>query len=386
MRLYSVALAVLILLLAASPGWARGQAPPDTAALSPSMQAFAADLDSLRQAHRIPGLAVAVVRDQSVAWSAGYGSSHFDTDDGEEYVSVTPDTPFWIASVTKPFLGLLFLKLDGEAPVRLEDRINDVPGWDGFCSWLTGSEIIFGQDLRCGASITIRNILRHRVQGTPGTDFSYNPIMYSRLSRYVEHAYGNPPHAAEGQHNTMAQLVEEHILTPAGMTRTMASQWQREKATVFFDMAQGYEAEKGGYVEQNRPGRHLAGGAGIVSTTHDLARFDIALDGGELAPKAIMDTLFSPPDLPNGTTSPYAYGWYVQDYRGERLVWHAGWDEKAGFSALYLKVPGRDLTLVLLANSEGLWWGNPLDQAAVHESPFAQAFLERLVLEGEGAR
>ena len=42
---------------------------------------------------------------------------------------------------------------------------------------------------------------------------------------------------------------------------------------------------------------------------------------------------------------------------------------------MYLKVPEQRLTLILLANSEGLWWNNPLDKAEVEKSPFAEAFL-----------
>ena len=50
------------------------------------------------------------------------------------------------------------------------------------------------------------------------------------------------------------------------------------------------------------------------------------------------------------------------------------WDK--AYSALYLKVPEEELTLILLANSEGLWWDHPLDKADVEKSPFAAAFLE----------
>ena len=53
-----------------------------------------------------------------------------------------------------------------------------------------------------------------------------------------------------------------------------------------------------------------------------------------------------------------------------------GWWERA-YSALYLKLPDERLTLILLANSEGLWWGKPLDGAEVEKSPFAAAFLRR---------
>ena len=343
-------------------------------------KAFSTELDSLRKANHIPGLAAAVLKDQELAWSKGYGSSHFDTGDGASFKEVTPETPFWIASVTKTFLGLLFLQLEEQGEINLDDHINDMPGWDNFCGWLANSEIVFGRNLHCDKPITIRNVLNHTVNGEPGTEFMYNPIMYSRLSRYIEYVYGNPISAAEGRHNTMAQLVQENILGPAGMDRTMSGMWQREKALVFFDMAQGFEYTEGGYTRKKHIERHFAGGAGIVSTANDLAKYDIALDKGKLASDSTMKKLFSPAIAPDGTALPYAFGWYVQEYKGEKLIWHSGWDENAGFSALYLKVPERNLTLIILANSEGMWWGNPLDKAAVEGSIFARTFLDHFVI------
>jgi len=46
---------------------------------------------------------------------------------------------------------------------------------------------------------------------------------------------------------------------------------------------------------------------------------------------------------------------------------------------LYLKIPAQELTFILLANGEGVWWNNPLDRAAVQCSEFAQAFLDAFV-------
>jgi hypothetical protein len=44
---------------------------------------------------------------------------------------------------------------------------------------------------------------------------------------------------------------------------------------------------------------------------------------------------------------------FTDEYRGQRLIYHSGnWG--AGFSAWYLKVPAKHLSLILLANSEGL--------------------------------
>ena len=350
-------------------------ASPGTSATDQASQAFAAELDTLRKAHRIPGLAVVVLRNQKVILSRGYGSA-----DPDREVPITPDTPFWIASVTKSFVGLAFLQLEMEGRIDLSDRAAGTPGFGGLCQWLVGSKLPFGRDLRCDAPITIRHILNHQVQGEPGASFSYNPIMYSRLSRYLEQKLGTGADAVEGRHNMLAQTIDRIILEPAGMTRTMSSQWDRTKPLVYFDMAYGFGiGNAGDWIARPRPKRHMAGGAGVVSTATDLAKYDVALDTGVIASSAIKDKLFAPARLNDGSVSPYAFGWYVQEYRGVRLIWHSGWDEEAGFSALYLKVPERNLTLILLANGEGLRWSNPLDRAEVEKSAFAAAFLERLV-------
>lgn len=97
MRRRSAAL-VLILLLLGLPVTARAETPAGDFA------PFEARLEAMRREHELPGLAAAVVRDGKLAWSKGYGFA-----DEDREVPVTPDTPFWIASVTKTFLGLLFL-------------------------------------------------------------------------------------------------------------------------------------------------------------------------------------------------------------------------------------------------------------------------------------
>lgn len=356
-----------------------GDKQAHTTISSAQLADFSVALNTLRQQKHIPGLAVAIVKDQQLLWSNGYGSSHFDTGDGNVYREVTADTPFWVASVTKPLLALLFLKLDEQKVVKLDNSINKMPEWQGFCDWLAQSTIVFGQDLRCNENISIRNVLKHNVNGKPGTAFLYNPIMYSRLSRYLEYVHDKPIADAEKGHNIMAQLMQTNILGPANMQRTTAGQWQTAKAQVFFDMAQGYKYSDGRYSKMLRPDRHFAGGAGIVSTVADLAKFDIALDTGAIASDAVMNKVFEPTKAQDGTALPYAFGWYVQQYNDEKLIWHSGWDEEAGFSALYLKLPARNLTLILLANSEGIWWGNPLDKAQVEDSSFAQLFLQHFV-------
>jgi CubicO group peptidase (beta-lactamase class C family) len=119
---------------------------------------------------------------------------------------------------------------------------------------------------------------------------------------------------------------------------------------------------------------------GVISTVLDLAKFDIALDGGKLISPASVRRMMTPARNAAGTALPYGLGWFLQEHRGHRLAWHSGlWEEQ--YSALYLKIPDRHLTLILLANSDGLWWNNPLDKAEVENSPFAAAFLARFLVE-----
>lgn len=376
MHFIIVAIVTFIVGAFASSALAQNSAIP---AQDKELLEFAAELEALGEIHHLPGFAVALLRDQKLIFSKGYGFV-----DSDRKVPVTPDTPFWIASVTKTFVGLAFLHLESEKRIKLSDRINDTPGFANLCRWLAASTLPFGRDLRCDAPITVGHILSHQVQGEPGSSFSYNPIMYSRLSRYLEHKFGGNIEAVEGTHNALARTIDRVILEPAGMERTMSSQWDRTKPFVYFDMTEGFGIDESDeWIKRSRPERHIAGGAGIVSTVLDLAKYDITIDRGVIASPAIKKKLFTPARLNDGSVSPYAIGWYVQEYRGIKLVWHSGWDEEAGFSALYLKVPERNLTLIVLANGEGLKWGNPLHRAEVDKSPFARALLDRFVAENE---
>src|SRR5688572_24494897 len=147
-RFHELLIAVMILGGCAEPALAQ--------TTDPRLDAWDQRLGVLRRDYKLPGLAAAVVIDHAPAWSKGYGFADADAE-----VPITPDTPFWIASVTKTFIGLLFLQLEADGTISLDDRIADVPDWADFCAWFSGSGIIFGRDMRCDAPITIRHILNH---------------------------------------------------------------------------------------------------------------------------------------------------------------------------------------------------------------------------------
>ena len=93
--------------------------------------------------------------------------------------------------------------------------------------------------------------------------------------------------------------------------------------------------------------------AGLVSTVRDLAKYDAAVDRHALLGEEMQVRAWTAFLSNAGQPLAHGLGWYVTDYRGVRLVWHFGhWG--TGFSAIYVKIPERRLTLLMLANSEAL--------------------------------
>jgi hypothetical protein len=76
-----------------------------------------------------------------------------------------------------------------------------------------------------------------------------------------------------------------------------------------------------------------------------------------------------------GKLLPYGLGWFVQEHAGVKLIWHYGWAPKA-YSSLILKVPEKDVSFILFANSEGASANFHLGRGDVLKSPFAVVFLK----------
>jgi hypothetical protein len=108
-----------------------------------------------------------------------------------------------------------------------------------------------------------------------------------------------------------------------------------------------------------------------------LARYDSAIDQHLLLAAQTQQQAWTNHVNSKGQRLPYGLGWFVQMYGSEKLIWHYGqWDT---FSGLFLKVPGRNVTLILLANSSRL--SSPfsaLGAGNVTGSPFANLFLQML--------
>ena len=324
---------------------------------------LAARFDSLRTAARIPGLAVVILQDTTVILARGFGYANV-----ERAEPVTPETPFNIASVTKPIAAVVALRLVERGLLDLDRPLTAYRGFAEFCTDIRSAGGIFFRDYECDRhALTLRHVLSMTANGVPGTRFFYNPPSYSWASRPMAEVSGTP----------FSELVTTMVFVPAGMTHSARiHRGLPLQPALAGQLATPYHVDSTGRVVVSDPPPPQGDGAGggVISTAMDLARFDVALTQGRLLSPASRSAMWSAGSAPSGTAMPYGLGWFVQEHAGETLLWHSGLWERA-YSALYLKAPDRNLTLILLANSNGLNWGNALDEAAVHRSPFAAAFL-----------
>ena len=326
------------------------------------LDAFARQIDSLRAAHHIPGLAAVMLRDTSIVFARAFGMA--DVESGRK---VTIDTPFNIASVTKPISAVVALRLAADGVLDLDRAMRSYKNFPEFCNDTRAEGGIFFSDYAClSDKLTLRHVLGMRANGQPGSRFLYNPPSYSWASRPMAEVTGR----------TFSQLVDSLVFRPAGMKHSARTNRQLPlPAALAGDLAIPYHVDSTGRVTRSTPPPPQGDGAagGIISTAMDLARFDIALMSGKLIPPKFRAMLWQQ----DNPSIPYGLGWFLGNRDGKRVAWHTGlWEGR--YSALYLKVlsdrADERSTLILLANSDGLRWPTELDEATIERSDFADAF------------
>jgi len=351
-------------LLAGLGSTAVDAAQPSLPAPPWDLPAFVLTLENLRQEATIPGLSYAVVRDGELLAAGGLGLA--DVASGRP---ATADTPYDIASVAKPLSAVVAMHLVETGQIDLDRPLSEYSDWAAFCTGFSRQPTPLASGLDCSASShSLRHLLSHTANSTPGTHFSYNPVLYSWASR--------PMMTVTDQR--FSDLVGQWVFAPAGMDHSARKYrdlpLRDDLATT---LATPYRIDASSAAAPAPPGRPQGDGAagGVVSTVLDLARFDIAFDRGVLVSPSSREDMLTPTRDVHGNPLSCGLGWFIQTYQGERLAWHSGWWENA-WSALYLKLPDRDLSFIVLANSEGLWWNNPPERAEVERSQFAHAFLK----------
>ena len=346
--------------------------------LQAKLDAFKAFSQEHRVKNLVPSMSYAIVKDGKIIAAEAFGWQDHDSEE-----PTTTDTTYLVASITKTFTGATLLAMDADGIIDLDDEFTTLSDWDERCQWLSTSGSIGGgvklEDgytpprIRCDATISVRDVLTMRVLGEPGSNFLYNPIVFGRLANWVEEKTGTP----------FDIWVRRYVIDKAGLDN-IAAGWRDPKGgNALRLLAPPFRHEPeddDGFVPSALPNPEMNASSGIIASAVGLANYSIALDEGRILPPALLETLYTPPTDPNGKPASYAHGWWVQEWRGNRLVWHGGWWPDA-YAGLLLKVPDKGLTLVALGNTDGLKWNSRLQVAEVEKNPLALKFLELFAAE-----
>ena len=355
---------------------------PTRASAQDPIQAFKQEIEGLQKKYSIPGLSVAILQNQQTIYANGFGYV-----DLEHKIPAAADTPYNIASLTKPFAAAILMKLVEEGKLDLHAEMaallkdtqfqydkRTINGYENACKEIriasrdTSFEYAFLlKDYRCDTGrIEIKHHLTHTAQGEPGAAYRYNGFLFNFLSPVAEAVSGKK----------FPDLLVDNIIRPLDMNRTVPSINNSIRQQVLADRAKYYKMGFGGdFVSSSYPVK-LSSSAGMISTVLDLAKFDIAMDRNLIVSEKSKAAMFTPTISTSGKPLPYGLGWFVQYHNKIKLVWHYGHAPKA-YSSLILKVPEEELTFILLANSDGASAPFRLGTGNVLSSPFAVSFLNR---------
>jgi CubicO group peptidase (beta-lactamase class C family) len=361
--------ALFTLMAVAAQALSPGQPPPGQpdavpvdARLTARVAAVEKAIDQKRRKLRVPGVALAIVKEGRVICMKGFGFR-----DLERRRPVTPNTLFPIGSCTKVFTAMTVMMSADDGKLSLDDSPKE---------HLPSFKL---RDSEADSRVTIHDLLCHRT-GLGPTDIAWytGALRAEEVIRTVgfahpvarfrdRHLYQNVMYLVAGECVARAQkmpwekLIARRIFQPLGMDATNTSARETQRMP---DHAVGYT-----YNEETQQTTRLAlhdlsnidpAGA-INSTLKDMTQWLRLMQGGgvyrgrRLVSERRFDALTEKHSRLAGDIY-YGYGWILRDWYGHPLLLHGG--SINGFCAMVALMPDQKLGVVMLANgrSEELQW------------------------------
>jgi CubicO group peptidase (beta-lactamase class C family) len=356
----TLAPAAVATVLVAVPAGAYAQ----RAGRAPDMAAFDRYVAKAARDWNVPGLAIAVVKGDSLVFAKGYGV----IEQGKP-ARVNEHTRFAIGSTTKAMTVTALAMLADEGKLSFDDRVIDhIPNFRLHDAWAT-------------RELTIRDLLTHRT-GLPGTDLlwifdSYPADEIFRRVRYVEPESSFRSHweyqnvmyglagaiVEEASGMSWADFLRKRIFEPLGMTETIPLVAELQgKPNVAVPHA---EIDDSVQVVSIRTTDPVASAGSVWSSVHDMSiwmRF--VLDSGRVGDKRLVKPetfreMVAPEirapmneypalQLARPHFFSYALGWFVQDYQGETVWMHTGSID--GMIAIIGLLPAQRVGVYVLGN------------------------------------
>ncbi|MBN1873615.1 MAG: beta-lactamase family protein [Anaerolineae bacterium] len=332
---------------------------------SDSYNAIDAYIEQQMQRLNIPGVSLAIVEGDKIMHLRGFGQAR---PDGE---APSPQTPFFIGSLTKSITALAVMQLVEAGKIDLDAPVQH------YLSWFQVA------DPQASAQMTVRHLL-NQTSGLPtsageiqmadfddsqdaterqaralstlklsrpvGSAFEYSNSNYNLLGLIIETASGE----------LYADYVQKHIFTPLDMNHSYTSQAIAKQN----DMAVGHQYWFATpFVAPNIPVPHGSLPAGqLISSSEDMAHYMIALlnEGRygdvQILSRAGIDELYHgvAEDIQMGISfGKYGMGWFIDESGQTKLIWHSG--TTPNFGAFMALLPEQKKGVILLFNANHHW-------------------------------
>jgi CubicO group peptidase (beta-lactamase class C family) len=303
-----------------------------------------------------PGAAILVSRNAVPLHLAGYGLANV-----KDKTSITPDSLFDLASVSKHITGVAILTLveqqklaldrpvrdyiaDFKVPVKgraitVNDLLHHLSGLADYTSddW-DGSDAEFAA-LTNEAHLKWLNSTKPR--RPPGLKYEYNNSEYALLASVVERISGQ----------SFAEYAHDHLFAPAGMNHTFildgASPLPAEAVT-------GYATNSRGKTKRSSSPTVITGDGSVYTSVRELGLWDKAMREHRIISRRSQELAWTNGRYDNGQPirdddgDGYGVGWVIEKKRGR--VSHSGsWNGTATYLLLDVK---NGLTVAVLSNDE----------------------------------
>ena len=326
-------------------------------------QVFERYLEPLAQRIGLPGLSAVIGRNNRVEWFRDYGFA-----DAENRIPANIDqTLYAVGGVTQAVTAVLIgvcadrFRFDIEQPIR-----GFVPTYPH--------------------NVSIRHVLAHASESR----YRYDPAGYAALTRVVEVCMQMPYRVA-----VATEVLDRAPGMPSSVPGLDFNRPEGAPSRELFDprvvgiyqsllarVAVPYRIDRNRYSRSEYPGYGMDGSTGLVATARDIANFEFSLDRGQAVSRSTLNQMWSQALVFDGNgvriPTPTGIGWFYQEASGVPLVWTFGHIPDAS-SALIVKMPSKNLTLILLSNSDGLTSGFNFEQGDVTTSPFVKVFLRLFI-------
>jgi CubicO group peptidase (beta-lactamase class C family) len=293
---------------------------------------------------KIPGMAVAVVKNGEAVVAKGYGFANL-----EHQVPVTTHSIFQSGSVGKQFTAAAIVHLEERGKLRLDDNI---------ARYLPPTKARWG-------SITVRQLLTHtsgvpeyedevdsrrdyserqltelvgllRHRSIPGHKFQYSNSGYLLLGIIIRMITGK----------FHADYIRENIFEPLGMkTARIVSD-----ADIVPNRVAGYRMSKDRILNQDwvSPTFNQTADGCYRLSLNDFLAWERGVRARALLKPESWSQIFTPVVLNSGKTHPYGFAWEIRQESGQTVHGHDG--SFQGFEAILTRYIEEELTIIALAN------------------------------------